>query len=84
MNKFKEKLLNNKQPEEKESVVVEQTEEQKMTDLDYWEIKNPDTGYRYDIPHLDKESGTYVWDYIAMMKLKERQPGTFDRIINWE
>jgi hypothetical protein len=63
---------------------AEKKPRQEKTDLEYWETVNPKTGERYDIPMLDKTSGAYVWDYIAFMKVRESNPGMFERILNWD
>jgi len=47
-------------------------------------MKDPDTGRRFDIPMLSRFSANYYYQYISYMKMKERQPDTFDKILNWD
>lgn len=50
----------------------------------YWEIKDPQTGFRYSIPYLDRFDAGYRKDYISYMKMRELNPREFERIMNWE
>ena len=49
----------------------------------YFNIKNPDTGERFDIPLLIKTNPSYYYKYINYMKIRERSPETFATIMNW-
>ena len=52
-------------------------------DYYYWNmIQN--NGYRYDIPMLSKYDPRYVYKYIDYMRLKERSPDTFEKILRWD
>lgn len=55
-----------------------------LTDEDYFNMLNPETGLRYDIPMISPVDPTYYFKYIYYMKLKERSPDTFQKILNWE
>jgi len=50
----------------------------------YWDMINPDTGVRWNIPMLDTLSPTYFHDYVNYMKLKERTPETFEKVLSWD
>lgn len=55
-----------------------------LTDEEYFNMLNPETGLRYDIPMVSPVDPTYYFKYIYYMKLKERSPETFQKILNWE
>ena len=55
-----------------------------LTDEEYFNMLNPETGLRYDIPMVSPVDPTYYFKYIYYMKLKERSPDTFQKILNWE
>ena len=55
-----------------------------LTDEEYFNTLNPETGLRYDIPMVSPVDPTYYFKYIYYMKLKERSPDTFQKILNWE
>ena len=48
----------------------------------YWHSFTDD-GYRYDIPLLMPTDPRYYFKYIYFMRIKERSPDTFKKIINW-
>lgn len=48
-----------------------------------FQILNPKTGLRYEIPLLDRNSPDYIVKYAKYMKILERDPKTFDKIIWW-
>jgi hypothetical protein len=50
----------------------------------YFNILDPDTGERYDIPMLSTMDPEYYWKYIDMMKTKQYSPDTFERVLNWD
>ena len=50
----------------------------------YWNMKDPRSGRRYDIPMLNSLDGDYYFKYIEFMKVKERSPDTFDKVLNWD
>ena len=50
----------------------------------YFDLKDPRTGVRYDIPMLDTLSPGYYYDYIHYMKLKESSPNTFEKVMSWD
>ena len=67
--------------------VVQTTEENidkpsKKDDNYYFDILDPKTGLRYNIPLLEK-TGSYYQDYVHYMKIKETSPSTFDKIMSW-
>jgi len=49
----------------------------------YYNIMNPETGERFDIPLLIKTNPSYYYKYINYMKIRERSPETFATIMNW-
>lgn len=50
----------------------------------YFNMKDPDTGERYDIPLLAVSDPNYFGKYVSYMKMKEKTPEIFKRIMNWE
>jgi len=50
----------------------------------YFDLKDPRTGLRYSIPMLDTLSPTYYYDYVHYMKLKEKSPDTFEKVMRWD
>jgi hypothetical protein len=59
------------------------TETNISEDAKYFNMINPDTGLKYDIPLLSQTDGDYYFKYVYYMKLKERSPETFNKILNW-
>lgn len=56
----------------------------KLNDAFYYDIVNPDTGYRYDIPLLSTLDPEYFFKYVHYMKIRESSPDTFKKILNWD
>lgn len=54
------------------------------TDEDFYATINPDTGYRFDIPMLDKLDPQYYFKYVDHMKRKDIAPETFEKLLNWD
>jgi len=50
----------------------------------WFNIVNPETGRRYEIPMLDTLDPDYVFKYVEMMKTKEETPELFDKIMDWK
>lgn len=50
----------------------------------YYNMKDPRTGHRYDIPMLDRMAGDYYFQYIEFMKTKESSPETFNKVLSWD
>lgn len=50
----------------------------------YFQILNPDTGLRFDIPLLSPVDPNYYFQYIYYMKLREQSPEAFQKTLNWE
>lgn len=50
----------------------------------YFHMLDPRSGYRYDIPMLMSSEPTYFYKYVDYMKLKERSPDTFEKILRWD
>lgn len=50
----------------------------------YYNMLDPRTGLRYDIPLLSPIDPKYYWEYIYRMKLKERAPNTFEKMLRWD
>lgn len=46
-------------------------------------IVNPKTGMRYDIPMVDRNKPGYFFEYVDCMKILERDPKTFKRMMEW-
>lgn len=70
-----------KEENEETKVYVEKT---KSIDEQYFNIVNPETGLRFDIPMVSPVDPNYFFQYIYYMKLRERSPETFQNILNWE
>lgn len=66
---------------EETKVYVKKT---KSIDEQYFNIVNPETGLRFDIPMVSPVDPNYFFQYIYYMKLRERSPETFQNILNWE
>jgi hypothetical protein len=49
----------------------------------YWNQFTP-AGTRYSIPLLDASKASYKRKYIEYMKLREKKPQTFEKILNWD
>lgn len=63
---------------------VEQVADVEVKSNDYYfNIVNPDTGRRYDIPMLSTADPDYYFRYVKAMRMKEKQPETFEKLINW-
>lgn len=56
----------------------------KEEDKKYWNMLNPKTGQRYDIPMLNPTDPQYVEKYIMFMKMKENDPENFEKVLRWE
>lgn len=50
----------------------------------YFHMLDPRSGYRYDIPMLMRSEPAYFYKYVDYMKLKERSPDTFEKILRWD
>jgi len=53
------------------------------TDAEYLNMKDPKTGLAYNIPFLNFLDPDYAKKYIEFMKLKEKNPDQFKKILNW-
>jgi len=53
------------------------------TDFEYFQEKDED-GLSFDIPLLSKTDPLYFRKYVYYMKLKEKSPETFKKVIGWE
>ena len=47
-------------------------------------IKNPQTKKRYEIPMLDKNDHEYRELYIDAMRLLKEDPESFERMMDWK
>jgi hypothetical protein len=54
------------------------------TDWDCYQMKDPKTGFSYDIPYLKFSDPEYLFKYIDYMKLKEKNPEEFEKILRWD
>jgi hypothetical protein len=59
-------------------------EEQQEENIRLFNIVDPETGLRYDIPMLKTTAPDYFWQYIHFMKIKEKDPDLFQKILDWE
>lgn len=50
----------------------------------YANMKNPKTGFSYNIPMLRFDDPEYINKYIEYMKMKEEKPEQFQKILNWD
>ena len=50
----------------------------------YFDIVNPQSGLKYAIPMLNSGAPGYFYKYINYMKLRERSPETFQKVLNWD
>ena len=50
----------------------------------YYNMIDPRSGYRYDIPMLMRDDPEYYGKYIDFMQLKERSPDTFEKVLRWD
>lgn len=50
----------------------------------YYNIVHPLSGMRYNIPLLSSTDPGYFYRYVEFMKMKERSPNTFERVMNWD
>ena len=63
---------------------TEEKSEKEMTDQYYFNMRDPATNLRYDIPLLSTTDPGYYFKYIYFMKLKERSPETFEKAMRWD
>lgn len=63
---------------------VDSIKSPKRDDTDYYNMVNPDTGRRYDIPLLLASDPEYYEKYVNFMKLKVSSPGTFEKALRWD
>jgi len=54
-----------------------------LTDNEYFAIVNPKTGLRFDIPMLVGNDPHYYAKYVEYMKLRQKNPEEFNRIMEW-
>lgn len=79
------KYVNKDKPNKKvEETKIVESEDVAISNNEYYEMLNPDTGLRYDIPMLSRLAPDYYYKYIHYMKLRERSPETFKKIISWD
>ncbi len=50
----------------------------------YYNMVNPQNGMRYDIPMLNTLDPDYFFKYVNFMKIKERSPETFEKMLMWD
>jgi hypothetical protein len=56
----------------------------KKTDNDYFNMVDPSTGDRYDIPMLPTTAPDYYFRYVYYMRIKEASPETFEKVMSWD
>jgi len=59
-------------------------EEYHYEDQYYMDIIDPRNGKPYNIPLLTMQDPEYLSQYAYFMRLKERDPVAFEKILNWE
>lgn len=50
----------------------------------YYNMIDPKSGYRYDIPMLSTLDPVYYFKYVRYMKIKEQSSDTFENILHWD
>lgn len=50
----------------------------------YYNMIDPKSGYRYDIPMLTTLDPVYYFKYVRYMKIKEQSSDTFEKILRWD
>jgi len=73
----------------KDEPAVEASRDTRLEQIDkefkrLYNIKNPKTGQRYDIPLLDINQPGYYFKYIDYMKMFEQDPAAFERMLRWD
>jgi len=53
-------------------------------DLYYYNMMDPRSGFRYDIPLLLATEPDYFSKYVYFMRIKETSPDTFEKILRWD
>ncbi|NDY73089.1 hypothetical protein DO021_15510 [Desulfobacter hydrogenophilus] len=50
----------------------------------YFNIIDPVSGLKYDIPMLSSTAPNYFYSYIYYVKFREHSPDTFDKMLRWD
>jgi len=50
----------------------------------YFNMVDPKSGLRYNIPMLLRSDPEYYYKYIDFMKMKERSSETFEKMLRWD
>ena len=50
----------------------------------YFDTFDERTGLRFNIPMLSTIDPEYFFKYVRFMKMKERSPETFEKVLNWD
>ena len=50
----------------------------------YYNMVDPRSGQKYDIPLLSPLNPEYYSSYIHFMKIKEGSPDTFEKVLSWD
>jgi len=66
------------------SINYNQSDYNQDEDNRLFNILDPETNERYDIPMLSTTSPDYYFKYVYYMRIKEASPETFERILSWE
>lgn len=56
----------------------------KNPDSYYYNMIDPKSGYRYDIPMLSTFDPVYYFKYVRYMKMKEQSLDTFEKVLRWD
>jgi len=72
------------QDEELLSYVQTKIENLPNPDSYYYNMIDPKSGYRYDIPMLTTLDPVYYFKYVRYMKIKEQSSDTFEKILRWD
>lgn len=66
------------------AMTEEENKTETRTNKEYFAETDPKTGKRYSIPMLNTKNPQYFTRYVEYMKLKEKHPEQFQKIMNWE
>ncbi len=53
-------------------------------DTYYYNMIDPQSGHRYDIPMLTTLDPVYYAKYVRYMKMREQSPTTFEKMLRWD
>lgn len=79
-------LASEKLQKDEELLAYMQTKIKNLPNPDsyYYNMIDPKSGYRYDIPMLSTLDPVYYFKYVRYMKIKEQSSDTFEKILHWD